>query len=117
MAMAVRTQAWIQAQGMDDHLGWDLVTSPDQIGNAPSAPAQRSTPARHSAPLPARPQCQAWRNNKVEKLERGRAETETNRDCHRPAQRAGCTNSQSERAARYEQACNDTGRERTLAVV
>ena len=54
----------------DDHLGWDVVTSPDQVDTAPDAPAQRSAPARRSAPLPAaRPQRQAMLNGKVEKLE------------------------------------------------
>ncbi|MGC1323039.1 MAG: hypothetical protein WA849_12710, partial [Candidatus Udaeobacter sp.] len=32
----------------NDHLGWDVVTSPDQFGSAPSVPA-RSAPARRDA--------------------------------------------------------------------
>ena len=35
----------------DDHLGWDVVVSPDQVGGAPNVPAApRSAPARRSAP-------------------------------------------------------------------
>jgi hypothetical protein len=48
----------------DDHLGWDVVVSPDQVCTAPAASVQRSAPqprARHAVPN--------GKVGKVEKLE------------------------------------------------
>ena len=54
----------------DDHLGWDVIVSPNQVGTAPPAPVQRSVRLRRSAPQPhERPQRQAMLNDKVEKLQ------------------------------------------------
>jgi len=48
----------------DDHLGWDIVVSPDQVRTAPGAPVQRSAPQRH-----VRPAMPNGKVGKVEKLE------------------------------------------------
>ena len=48
----------------DDHLGWDVVVSPDQVRTAPGAPVQRSAPQRHG-----RPTMPNGKVGKVEKLE------------------------------------------------
>jgi hypothetical protein len=48
----------------DDHLGWDVLVSADQVGTAPSAPVQRSAPQPH-----ARPAMPNGKVGKVEKLE------------------------------------------------
>jgi hypothetical protein len=55
----------------DDHLGWEVIVSPNEGGSIPSvpsrgAPAPRSAPVRRERPLP---QHQAMLNGKVENLE------------------------------------------------
>jgi len=51
----------------DDHLGWDIVVSPDQVGGAPYSPtAPRSAPGRRSAPTRS---TRPFKVGQVEKLE------------------------------------------------
>jgi hypothetical protein len=63
------TVAVVTVDLTNDHLGWDVVVSPNEQ-QAPVQPVPRNAPQRRSAPQPAaRPQHQAMLNDKVEKLQ------------------------------------------------